>query len=213
MRKTLLFPLFVTLFIYPQQSSLSKGVNYLSEFIASDYFEELKYTCNDLQLADSLFLRGVKFYEGNTDEALLALTFATVPYKKVPIQVPLIKTIIRYPLVSHCDSVFLLKNMHLPSKLYYNTPPGDYGDRDKLAHFFGSAYISNKSNIFDLGDLIGYFVEVFEESFKVQSQIDYRDIETNKLGNLFGEMLKVNKNILPSRILIIPTLKYLRYNL
>lgn len=213
MRYTVLFMIIIAFNALPQQSSLSKGVNYLTEFIASDDFYKLKSTCNDLQLADSIYMRGLNYYCGNTDEALLALTFATVPYKKVPIQIPIIKAIVRYPLISHSDSLFLIKNAQLPSKIFFNTPANYYGDRDKLAHFFGSAFISNKSNIFDLGDLIGYFVEVFEESFKVQSQIDYRDIETNRLGNLFGEMLKINRNILPSRLLIIPTLKYIRYSL
>jgi len=203
----------LTINIWGQQSSLSREVNYLSEFISSDYFKNLSSSLNDLQLTDTLFSRSVQFCSNDYDEALLALTFACVPYKKVPIQIPLIKAIVQYPLVSHNDSIFYLKNSHLPSKLYYDTPQDDYGDRDKLAHFFGSAYISYKSSIFDLGDLIGYFVEVFEESFKVQSQIDYRDMETNKLGNIFGEELKHNTKLLPSRVLLLPILKILRYSL
>ena len=185
---------------YPQQSTISKGVNYLSEFIASDYFLNLKKTSNDLALTDTLFLRAVKYKEYNYSEALLALTFATVPYKEVPIKFPLIG-VLDYPLVSANDSVFLKKDKNLPKKLFYDTPNDNFGDKDKLAHFFGSAFISYSSNIFDLGDLIGYFVEVFEQSFKVQSSIDTRDLRTNKLGNIFGDILKKNKNALPSQVI------------
>ncbi|MFO7445153.1 MAG: hypothetical protein R6W90_02255 [Ignavibacteriaceae bacterium] len=188
-------------------------MNYITEYIASGHFQDLKKDNNDLELADSLFLSAQKFYNGNISEALLALAFATVPYKKVPIELPVLKAVVKYPLVSHNDSMFLKKNDQLPSQLFFNTPQNNYGDRDKLAHFFGSAYISYQSNIFDLGNLIGYFVEVFEESFKVQSKLDTRDLETNELGNIFGEMLKKNQYILPSRVLLLPTLKHFRYTL
>ncbi len=172
----------------------------------------LKKTNDDLELTDTLFLRAVKFKDYNYSEALLALTFATVPYKEVPIQFPLIG-ILNYPLVSANDSVFLQKDKNLPKDLFYDTPKNNFGDKDKLAHFFGSAFISYSTNIFDLGDLIGYFVEVFEQSFKVQSSVDQRDLRTNKLGNIFGETLKKNKNILPSQIMLIKSLSYFRYNI
>ena len=206
------FLLVLVIKLYPQQSTLSKGVNYLSEFIASDYFLNLKKTNNDLELTDTLFLRAVKFKDYNYSEALLALTFATVPYKEVPIRFPLIG-ILDYPLVSANDSVFLKKNKNLPKELFYDTPGGNFGDKDKLAHFFGSAFISYSSNIFDLGDLIGYFVEVFEQSFKVQSSIDTRDLRTNKLGNIFGDILKKNKNVLPSQVMLMKSLSYFGYNI
>ena len=117
-----------------------------------------------------------------------------------------------YPLVSVSDSIFNLKNKHLPKYIFGDTPQNDFGDKDKLSHFFGSAFISYSSNIFDFGNLIGYFVEVFEENFRVQSTIDKRDMMTNTLGNLFGKMLKDNKNILPSQILITRTLLHFRFN-
>ncbi len=195
-----------------QQSKLSKSVNYLSEFIASDYFEQLGSSVNDLSLVDTLFKRSVDFREKDYSEALLSLTLAAVPYKKVPIRLPLIGTQVQYPLTSSNDSVFLIKNRHLPKNLYFDTPVTKFGDKDKLAHFFGSAFLAYNSSIFDLGDLIGYFVEVFEEEFKVQSVIDSRDMMTNKLGYIFGTFLKTNKSVLPSDAFILRTLFYTRYN-
>jgi len=213
--RIVLIPLIVLVLeinLYPQQSILSKGVNYLSKFIASDYFLDLKKTNNDLELTDTLFLRAVKYKNYNYSEALLALTFATVPYKEVPIEFPLIG-VLDYPLISANDSVFIKKDKNLPKELFYDTPKDNFGDKDKLAHFFGSAFISYSSNIFDLGDLIGYFVEVFEQSFKVQSSVDTRDLRTNKLGNIFGSILKKDKNVLPSQVMLIKSLSYFSYNL
>ena len=124
----------------------------------------------------------------------------------------MIGTQVQYPLTSSNDSVFLIKNRHLPRNLYFDTPDTKFGDKDKLAHFFGSAFLAYNSSIFDLGDLIGYFVEVFEEEFKVQSVIDSRDMMTNKLGYIFGTFLKTNKSVLPSDAFILRTLFYTRYN-
>jgi hypothetical protein len=64
---------------------------------------------NDIALMDSIFIKAVKFYEGDIDEALLALTFASVPYNQVPIQLPLLKIIIKYPLISADQETFLRK--------------------------------------------------------------------------------------------------------
>lgn len=206
---------FVTTFsaAFSQQSNLSKAVNYISDFIASDYFLELKKSNSDIELIDSIYLRSLKFKDFDYSETLLALTFAAVPYKEVPIKIPLINLTVYYPLTSADDSIFLLKNKNLPKDLFFDTPQNNYGDKDKLAHFFGSAFISYSSNIFDLGDLIGYFVESFENTFKIQSIIDERDLRTNKLGNIFGDILKKNKNALPSQLFLIKSLFYFRYNI
>jgi hypothetical protein len=198
--------------IFPQQSKLSKAVNYLSDFIASDYFVELKETNSDLALVDSIYLRAITFTEKDYSEALLALTFATIPYKKVPILIPVIKEIIYYPLTAADDSTFKLKNKNLPRYLFYDSPKTDYGDVDKLAHFFGNAFIGYSENIFDLSSLIGYFVESFEESFKVQSKVDYRDLDVNWYGDQFGKLLQENEKLLPSQIMLIRSLKYFRFS-
>jgi hypothetical protein len=200
--------LFSPLDLFSQQSTISKAVNYLSDFIASDYFLELKKDNSDIALVDSIYLRALNFYEYDYNEALLALTFATIPYKEVLIVIPLIRTTAYYPLVSADDSTFNKKNQNLPSKLFYDTPENDYGDKDKLAHFFGNAYIGFAENIFDLAVPFGYFVEAFEEDFKVQSKIDLRDLDVNQYGKIFGECLEEKEDILPSEIILIRSFRY-----
>ncbi len=198
--------------LFAQESKLSETVNHISEFIASDYFGNLNGIVNDLSLIDTLYNQALKYRNYDYSEALLSLTLASLPYKKVPIQVPLLKIIIQYPLTSAEDSVFLIKNRNLPKDLFFDTQQNEFGDKDKLAHFFGSAFLAYNSSIFDLGDLIGYFVEVFEAEFKVQSEIDNRDLMANKLGYIFGIYLKRNKNVQPSHAFLFRTLFYLRYN-
>jgi hypothetical protein len=194
--------------IFPQQSALSKGVNYLSEFIASDYFLELKRKNTDLDLVDSLYKRAIQFYHDDYEEALLALTFTTIPYRRVPIVVPLINSRLYYPLISANDSISILKNRNLPNQLFYDSPDNDYGDKDKLAHFFGNAFIGYAENILNLADVFGYFVEAFEEDFKAQSEVDFRDVDVNWYGVLFGNLLETNNKILPSQLMTIRSLRY-----
>jgi hypothetical protein len=185
----------------------------MSAFISSDYFKSLSKTNNDLALTDTIYLRMLKYENYNHSETLFALTFAVIPYNEVHIRIPIINRILNYRLPSVPEKMFIKKNDNLPKRLFFDTPADDYGDKDKLAHFFGSAFISYAQNIFDFGNLIGYFVEVFEEDFEVQNSIDQRDLQTNNLGNIFGEMLKENKSILPSQVMIFRSLLFLRFHL
>ena len=194
-----------------QQSKLSMAVNSISEYIASEKFFEMRYFSGDLISVDSLYQKALEINNYDYGEALLSLMFATVPYREVPIKFPLLNIIIYYPLISADEETFLKKNENLPRFLFIDTPQNNYGDLDKLAHFFGSAFLSYESNIFDLGELIGYFVEAFEESFKVQSEIDYRDIDVNYYGRLFGKLLKKDKTALPSQVLLFRSLNFFKF--
>ena len=155
----------------------------------------------------------MKFYNEDYSEALLALTFTTVPYRKVPITLPLINVEIQYPLISADLDTYLLKNQNLPSQLYYDSPQNNYGDKDKLAHFFGNSFIGYAEPVFDLADVFGYFVEAFEEDFKAQSKVDFRDMNVNLYGKLFGDLLEKNKKILPSQVMLIRSFRYFNLNL
>ena len=196
--------------LIPQQSYLSKTVNHISSYIASEEFLQLKNKIGDASAVDSIFIDATKYTEGNISDALLALMLATVPYIEVPIQIPLFNSTLYYPLTSAEEKIFLSKNENLPRYLFFDSPTHKYGDKDKLAHFFGSAFLSNESNIFDIGKLIGYFVEAFEESFKVQSSVDIRDLDVNEYGRLFGKLLKENKDLLPSEIFLLRSIRFLR---
>ena len=201
----ILFPFIVS----PQVKHLFYAVDSLSKYMAVKQYNEI----NDLYAVDSIFLNAKDLLNGDLSEAFLSLTFAAVPYNKIPIKLPAIHLILNFPLMCSADSVFKLKNHNLPALLYFDTPDDSYGDIDKNAHFFGSAFISYSSRVFDLGNLIGYFVEVFEESFEVQNQVDPRDIQANQLGNLFGRIIKKHKNVMPSQVLILKTLYQIRMNL
>lgn len=209
------FLLILLIFLIPlksqaQQSKLSKAVNHISHYIASEEFYQLKIEIGEPASIDSIYAVALRFNDYDFSETLLALMFATVPYREVPIQIPLFNVILYYPLISADTETFLKKNENLPRYLFVDSPNNDYGDKDKLAHFFGSAFLSYASRFFDLGELIGYFVEAFEESFKVQSAIDLRDLDVNDYGRLFGKLLKSDNSLLPSKIFYLRSMRYIR---
>ena len=213
MTKLILSIFFFQIFIFPQQSKLSKAVNYLSGYIASNSFLELDQLTPHLNLVDSIYLKAIKYYDLEYSEALLALTFTTVPYRKVPITLPLINVVVHYPLISADLDTYLLKNQNLPSLLFYDSPQNNFGDKDKLAHFFGNSFIGYAEPVFDLADVFGYFVEAFEEDFKAQSKVDFRDMNVNWYGKLFGDLLEKNRNVLPSQVMLIRSFRYFNINL
>lgn len=195
-----LFLLFITLqsAAYSQRSSTFKRVDSLTKFIASDYFLSLKHSCGDVELIDTIYFHSLKVNDGDISEALLIAVFATIPYKVIPVILPIFKIPIDIPLVSSDSILYLKKNSNLPKKLLHDSPEGEHGDKDKIAHFFGNAFLEFNSRVMDLTDAIGYFVEVFEEEFIGQTKIDFRDLRANKLGKIFGKELKNNPSALPS---------------
>ena len=209
----LLILIVIANYSFPQQSRLSKAVNHISEYIASEQFINLAIEIGDLAATDSIYIQALQYTEFDYSESLLALMLTTVPYSEVPIQLPIIKSLVYYPLISADEEIFLKKNENLPRYLFLDTPQNEYGDKDKLSHFFGSAFLSYESRFFDLGKLIGYFVEAFEESFKVQSSVNLRDLDVNDYGRLFGTLLKKDKSILPSQIFLFRSLRYIRITL
>jgi hypothetical protein len=199
----ILFPFLVK----PQVQHLFYAVDSISKQIAYNDYN----VTEDLFKVDSMYIHARDLNKDDLPETFLSLCFAVIPYNKVPIRLPVIHILVVYRLPSSVDSIFRLKNKQLPSNLFFDTPRE--GDKDKNAHFFGSAFISYSSNIFDLGDVIGYFVEVFEASFEVQNEVDPRDMEANTLGQIFGRIIKTHKNVLPSQVMILKTLYHIRINL
>ena len=196
-----------------QVTKLGASVNHLSHFIASGKFEELKNKLSDYQQIDILYKEALKESKGDIDNALFTLTFTVIPFDQIPFVTPVFKIPITVPLPHSVDSIFNLKNKNLPNNLFFDTPKNSFGDKDKLAHFFGSAYLSYVSSWFDITQIIGIFVEDFEEKFYIQSSADPRDIRADNLGNMFGKVLKKNKEVLPSQVLAVYHLTFFRYNL
>jgi len=191
--------------------SFEDGVNNLSKFVASDEYRQLSLTNSDLDLIDTLYLRAAKFYKGDISEALLALTFTTLPFNRMPITIPFTKLILSLRLPSVNDKLFQKKNINLPGIVYFDSRLNGSNDKDKVAHFFGNAFLTYNISVLNLSKFFGIFVELFESAFKVSGGVDSRDLHTNYLGEFFGNSLRKNSKLLPSDFLKVYSLFYFSY--
>ncbi len=193
--------LFLPSFVFSQifvEKDLEDGINYIVDFVNSDEFNLLKTNTSDLALVDSLYLRAKKFHHNNISEALLTLTFATLPFQKMPLHIPFTGIIFDAKLPSGDPNFIKTKISNLPKEIFIDSPKSKFGDKDKTAHFFGNAYFSHQVTLFNLSKFLSIFVELFEDAFKVEGAISKRDFIANHLGYLFGKELIKNPNSLPS---------------
>ena len=197
----LLFLITVNVLFAQINSKFDESFNKLVVYISSEEFKELKTELNDLELIDSIYSKSIIFTNNDISESLLALTFATLPFDYMPIRIPIINQVINIKLQDVSPSIFNKKNNNLPSYIFFDTPTT--GDKDKLAHFFGNAFLSYNVSIFNISKILGIFVELFEESFKVGGGLDTRDLEVNNYGEFFGKMLNRNNKLMPSEVLSI----------
>ena len=190
------------------EKSFYGGLFYISEYIASDEFASLKENCSDPERVDTLFAKALQFFEGDISEACLCLTFTTLPFRNIKVRLPFINSQLIVPLPSTGQKLFEAKFKNLPKDLFFDSPKTEFGDKDKLAHFFGNAFLSYNFGWFNISKFMGIFVEKTEEEFFVEGGFDKRDLKVNALGELFGKSIKNNLGLKPSNVLKIYQLFY-----
>ncbi|MFC2134258.1 hypothetical protein ACFLTH_06530 [Bacteroidota bacterium] len=180
----------------------------MSHFIASNYFHKLAEENSQLELIDTLYLKAIDYYADDISEALLALTFSTFTFQKMSVSLPILGLTLKAPLPTMPDSLFNKRLENLPSHFLIDSPNSDNSDKDKLPHFFGSAFLSYNLRFFNFSKFMGILVELFEETFKVQGEVDSRDLIINSFGDLFGTVLNNKNDVLPSQVLELHSILY-----
>lgn len=148
---------------------------------------------------DRIYREAVRIAEGDPMRALLLCSFATLPYWEFPAVVPLTGWVIMVPVSTETHAEFLARLAALPSLVLPDSRPGE--DRDKLPHFFGSAWLACKLRSVPLVNLIGMLVELGERVFKLEGAEDPRDLDAGRLGAAFGRALGRDAEALPSSVL------------
>lgn len=209
----LIFVLFYSSISFSQntyEKSFYGGLFYISDYIASQEFIELKAAHTDLQLVDSIYVKALHFFEGDYSETFLCLTFATLPFEHIKFRLPIFGSQVNIPLPSPGKNKFEARTKNLPKYLFIDSPQNSFGDKDKLAHFFGNAFLSYNFGWFNFSKFMGIFVEKVEDGFFIEGQYDIKDLVINNYGEVFGKAVKNKTGIKPSNILKIYQLKYLR---
>ncbi len=147
-------------------------------------------TLDDLDRLDMIWSRALDESDGRIDRALLASLIATFKHREIPFTFG-----ITLPITVEGSEAFARRTAILPRHLYVDLPDGD--DRDKLQHFFASAFLSWTLDNGALADLAGLGVEVGEDAFVRGGANDPRDVRTNRLGQLFAELLHTHPAATP----------------
>ncbi len=171
----------------------------LKEFIRSNEFREIRKRYGDKRAMDAIYVRAMQLTNNNTTIALFLATLATFDHLLVGLKVPVFN--LAFALSNESDEEFQLRIRNLPRTLFDDTPPGKYGDRDKLQHFFGSAFLTVLFESPQSAERFGEFVEIEEEKFIVGGVNDIRDLNADRCGQRFGMALLDDNRRFPTEFL------------
>ncbi len=195
---------------FPDNNKLAESIIKINDYLTSPEFYKLRLLNGELASVDSLFKKALFFSGSDTSEALLALTFALLPFNKMKLKLSFSNSEIDLLLPTLQQRVFVNRKESLPRNFLPDSPRNSYADTDKLSHFFGNAFISYNLNFFNLSEFLGIFVESFEKLFKVGGAFDLRDLQTNRLGSAFGKALRRKETVYPSTIIKFYSLTFFR---
>jgi hypothetical protein len=176
---------------------------HIREYIRDERFLFLRSRCGDMRTIDAIYLKSLKIADYNIARALFLSFMAVLEHRNVDVKLPILKSL-EVPLTFEEDSIFTARIKHLPSRVYSDSPNGPEGDRDKLQHFFGSAYLAYASEAPDMTRTVGDLIELGEAKFIIGGTDDARDKRANQHGKSFGRDLLVVKTLLPSDYLTFP---------
>lgn len=183
--------------------SLVKDEMKLKRYVRDGRFRGIRAYYGDLTAVDALYSKALQLVDYNVRDALLITFFATMDHRRVGVKLPVLNSL-SLPLTAESDSLFHLRWSNLPSRLY--TDGGNEGDRDKLQHFFGSAFIAYGFRSSESASLAASFVEWGEETFIVGGLNDWRDGRADDQGSLFGQALEEDPSLLPSMFFRTPSM-------
>lgn len=149
---------------------------------------------SDLDRMDMIYLRALNEASGNHGLALLAATIATFEHKTIPLRIG-----IEVPLTLESQENFDRRVARLPQKMFADNPVGD--DRDKLQHFFASAWLAWTLDDGWAADVAGLTIEMGESWLLQGGVADQRDVRANRLGQLFTQLLRDHPDALPSMLI------------
>jgi len=175
----------------------------IRSYVRDQRFADLSRLCGEMRTVDAIYQKALRIAEYEISRALFLGMMATLEHQNIEFRVPVIGSI-GVPLTFEEDSLFQRRIRNLPRRLYHDSPSSGQGDRDKLQHFFGSAYLAYVSESQTFARSTGNMIEWGEAKFVVGGADDPRDRRANKQGEMFGHHLLTVRNLLPSDYLRIP---------
>lgn len=175
----------------------------IRKYVRDERFYILRNRCGDMRAVDGIYLKSLKIADYNIGRALFLSLMAVLEHRNLDFKMPIFKSL-TVPLTFEEDSIFNIRVKNLPNRIFKDTPNNSEGDRDKLQHFFASAYLAYVSEAPELTQTTGDLVEWGEAKLIVGGSDDPRDKRANFYGESFGRDLLVVKTLLPSDYLTLP---------
>jgi hypothetical protein len=152
----------------------------MRNYIASSEFGAFDSSVSTERAFDEIYFEALEMAHGDVSTALLAAAFGSFEHEYIPLDILGIR--IELPLTSETDERFKRRWSHLPAYIYHTREL----DRDKLQHFFASAWLKSTLGMDWLVRLAGEAVEVGEKLFTIGGFIDPRDLHANADGIHFA---------------------------
>jgi len=174
------------------------NVQQLKLLMRDEEFQGIRRRWGDRHAVDVAFRWAEQLCWNNRAIALFITFAATIDHRNVGFRIPLLGPVLWLPLTGEFPDEFVERVRALPSDLFPDSPPGETGDRDKLQHFFGSAFLAYVFGGSEPAERVGEFVEWGEDAFVVDGVYDLRDQEANARGRRFAARLRDDREALPS---------------
>jgi len=176
----------------------------LRDYLRSEEFASVRRRFGDVYAVDFIFAEAERLSWNNTYEALLIAFFAVMDHSKVGVRLPALGPLLWLPLTSEFGDDYEKRLRGLPRRLYADTPRGTAGDRDKLQHFFGSAFLTYLFDSAEAADRVGNSVEWWEDLLIVGGVSDPRDVRANRQGQEWARRLREDADARPSAVFMAP---------
>jgi hypothetical protein len=180
------------------------NVHELKAMVRSEEFQQIRRRWGDQYAVDLAFRQAEQLCWNNRGVSLFVMFLALMDHRNVGFRVPLLGPILWLPLTGEFKDEFDERVRALPAHLFPDSPQGTYSDKDKLQHFFGSAFLAYLFGEGDPAERFGDFVEWGEDRFVVGGTYDLRDLEANNRGRRFAERLRDDRLARPSSEMQLP---------
>ena len=174
------------------------SVQELKTLLQDEEFRHIRERWGDRYAVDVAFRWAEQLCWNNRAVSLLAVFLAMIEHRNVGFRVPFLGPVLWLPLSGEFPEEFSARVHALPAHIFPDSPPGEFGDKDKLQHFFGSAFLAYLFGSSAPAERVGDFIEWGEDAFVVDGAYDIRDLEANERGRRFAARLREDREALPS---------------
>jgi hypothetical protein len=144
---------------------------------------------------DEIYDDALELTHGSVTDALFVSLLGSLEHESIPLDV--FGRTIAIPLSTESHAAFKERVSHLPRHIYGIAED----DRDKLQHFFASAWVKRATGMTWLAALAGNLVEAGEKLFSIEGSLDPRDVHANHDGIHFGAVAAGSLQLSPSAFL------------